>query len=189
MLILPLGYFSYAAGLWIWSCLSIFCVSFSNFHFAKILPINRSPPMNLTPWFTSGFICLFSQFCDHSVWASISIVIAFAHGRVAGSASRKNSVVWVYYRRCGQPKFFFGLFLFYFILRKEWTALRWFALLLSFAACCPFYFLVSNPIFNIIKFYSTSIGISSSWNASLYGFLLRLFGGPEHKYRCSRCHS
>lgn len=74
---------------------------------------------------------------------------------------------------------FICLFLFYFLIRKEWRGLGIFLLtLLSCSLIAAFYLGKTS----YIAYYQVCQHISwaaSSWNVSFYGVLLRLFGGSE----------
>lgn len=78
-------------------------------------------------------------------------------------------------------KLFFGLFVLYFLLRREWRALLWFCFASIVCAVLPL--LIFN-LKNYLDYHLTLHHIwwyTSSWNASLFGFLLRLFGGDNEK--------
>jgi hypothetical protein len=74
---------------------------------------------------------------------------------------------------------FIGLFLFYFLMRKEWQGLCAFLLTLFSCALIAALFLGFD---SYVAYYHVCQQIkwaASSWNVSIYGFLLRLVGGIE----------
>lgn len=74
---------------------------------------------------------------------------------------------------------FIGLFLFYFLMRKEWRGLYAFLLTLFSCALIAALFLGFD---SYVVYYHVCQQIkwaASSWNVSIYGFLLRLLGGIE----------
>ena len=74
---------------------------------------------------------------------------------------------------------FIGLFLFYFLMRKEWRGLcAFFATLLSCALIAA-WFLGLDSYADYYQACQQIKWAASSWNVSIYGFLLRLFGGIE----------
>lgn len=74
---------------------------------------------------------------------------------------------------------FIGLFLFYFLMRKEWRGLCAFLVTLLSCGLIAAFFL---GLESYVAYYNACQQIkwaASSWNVSFYGFLLRLVGGIE----------
>jgi hypothetical protein len=74
---------------------------------------------------------------------------------------------------------FIGLFLFYFLMRKEWRGLCAFLLTLFSCALIAALFLGFDSYAAYYHVCQQIKWAASSWNVSIYGFLLRLVGGVE----------
>ncbi len=74
---------------------------------------------------------------------------------------------------------FIGLFLFYFLMRKEWRGLCAFIATLISCAMIAALFLGLDSYATYYHACQQIKWAASSWNVSIYGFLLRLLGGIE----------
>lgn len=74
---------------------------------------------------------------------------------------------------------FIGLFLFYFLMRKKWRGLCAFFVTLLSCALIAALFLGLDSYLTYYHACQQIKWAASSWNVSIYGFLLRLWGGIE----------
>lgn len=177
LLILPLGYLTYGVSLWLWSLFSIGCGVLSIILLTKLFN-DRSKLL------TFGLlIAFFSYLPTFNVMFFGQVTLLLMPLTIGAwlAAHRKYfGLLGLLLGIAAAIKIFFGLFLFYFLMRREWRAL--FAFILTFLICTalpilPFGFqsyLNYYSILHSINWYS------SSWNASILGVLSRLFGGEPN---------
>jgi hypothetical protein len=177
LLTLPLGHLSYAISFWLWSLLSIACGIFSVLLCQKTLGLVKNKSVTLL------LMCLlFSYlptFINNGFGQIALLLLPFLVG--AWHAARKQHLITagILLGILISLKIIFALFLIYFIWRCEWRAVI--SLLITTLICS----LLPIPILgwqSYINYHQLILHITwyaASWNASLYGFLVRLFGGNE----------
>lgn len=178
LLFLPLGLLSYQAAITCWLMLAILCGIFSTFLLLKALDPEQYSYE--TAWGLG--ITLFAYF---PTYASINlsqvslILLPLVSGSWLAMRRNKLALAGCLLGIACALKLFFALFILYFLLRREWQALRYFIItFLAINACC---FLMLGKT-NFIDYYHVFHFIywySSSWNASFLGFFARLFGYNE----------
>ncbi len=174
LLLLPFAYLSYGTALLLWSLISFIC------SIMAILLVLKSYPVvwqntQIRWWCLAGLLIYFpfyANFCLGQISAILLLITV-----IAWHAYRKN-----HYKYAGillglafSIKLFFGFFLILFIMRKQLRA--FFAMLTTFV-CASFIALLFFGI-SIFKNYLNILQhvnwYASSWNASLYGFICRIF--------------
>ncbi|MFZ0219599.1 MAG: glycosyltransferase family 87 protein [Candidatus Aquirickettsiella sp.] len=175
----PLAYLSYPQALLLWTFLSMLAgalgilllqqkidrQTFSVFHALLLL-------IALFSYFPSFVSLQFGQ-------VSFLLLPLLALGWCA-ARDEKTIRAAIFLALATSLKPFIGLFLFYFLIRKEWRGLCAFFLTLLSCGLIAALFLGFD---SYVAYYHACQQIkwaASSWNVSFYGFLLRLLGGIEN---------
>lgn len=179
LLILPLGLLSYTASLIIWSILSIFCGVISVLLLQKTLDLEQRS-LTLTLGLLLAVFAYYPTFANIQFGQVTLILLPFEIGAWYAIRNNHNYAAALLLGIAASLKPFFALFLLYFLLRREWRALAWFiSTILLCALLATFAFGIHTyPEYHAILQHIT--WYSSSWNASLLGFLTRLFGHNEN---------
>ncbi len=178
LLILPFGYLSYTAALWLWSVLSIACVVLSTFLLLNILQIKQRD-FNLILGITLALLIYFPTFVN-IVFGQVTLFL-LPLVIIAWHCARRNNQNCLGFLLgiAVSIKLFFGLFALYFLMRRQWRALIIFCGTILVCGLLPVLifgkaiYLHYHAVLNHIWWYTCS------WNASLYGFFARIFGIGE----------
>lgn len=179
LLIAPLGYLSYASSLWLWSGLSILAGILSILLLQKALDI-KEPTLNLTLSLLLALFVYFPTFATLQFGQATLLLLPFALGGWLAARTKAFYTAGFVLGIAASLKPFFVLFLLYFLLRREWRA--FFCMCLAIVICALLAF-IPFGMQTYINYYHVLQQIywyASSWNASLLGFLLRLFGGEAN---------
>lgn len=175
----PLAYLSFSKALLLWTffsmlagCLSILAIQ------QKLEPrsIFSLPSCLLL---LIGFISYFPTFATLQFGQVSLLLLPLLVLGWRAAHDQKSTKAAIFLGLAASVKPFIGLFLLYFLIRKEWRAL------LIFVASILICGLISIAFFGIDTYYSyyqachQIVWAASSWNVSIYGFLLRLIGGTE----------
>lgn len=174
----PLAYLSYSHALLLWTfismlagCLSILLIQ------QKLDPTTLSLPTCLL--LLIGFMSFFPTFVTLQFGqVSLLLLPLLVLGWRAVHDHRPIKAA-IFLGLATSLKPFIGLFLIYFLIRREWHALIAFLLTILISI------LITTAFFGIDTYYAyyqvchQIAWAASSWNASIYGFLLRLIGGTE----------
>ena len=174
----PLAYLSYPHALLLWTLLSILAGALG----ILLLQQKLDPQTFSISCALVLLIALFSyfpsfvslQFGQVSLLLLPLVVLGW---RAARDEKTIRAAIFLAIATSLKP--FIGLFLFYFLMRKEWRGLG--AFFLTLLSCA----LIAALFFGFecyIAYYHACQQIkwaASSWNVSIYGFLLRLWGGIE----------
>jgi uncharacterized membrane protein SirB2 len=174
----PLAYISYPHALLVWTLLSILAGALG-----ILLLQQKLDPHN----FSSSYallllIALFSYFPSFLTLQFGQVSLLLLPLLVLGwRAAHDKKTIWaaIFLGIATSLKPFIGLFLFYFLMRKEWRGLYAFLATLFSCALIAALFLGMD---SYVAYYHACQQIkwaASSWNVSFYGFLLRLWGGIE----------
>lgn len=179
LVMLPLGLFSYAASLWIWSLISLACGVLSILLLQKIIALNQHS-LNYTLALLLAFFAYYPTFTNMQFGQMTLLLMPLTMGAWLAAREKNVLTLGLLLGIAASLKPFFGLFIFYFALRREWRALFYFVMTIIVCAvlALALFGLKSYP-----AYYHTLQSVywyASSWNISLYGWLLRLFGGAEH---------
>lgn len=174
----PFAYLSYPHALFLWTFLSILAGSLG-----ILLLRQKLDPDSFSIFggllLLIGFFSYFPSFANLQFGQVTLLLLPLLvlGWRAAHETKTIKSAVFLALAASLKP--FIGLFLFYFLIRKQWRGLGVFiAITLSCAFIAAAFFGLSR----YLSYYHTCQQISwaaSSWNVSLYGFLLRLIGGNE----------
>lgn len=177
LLTYPLKYLSYVTAYWTWSILSIAAGIISVLLLQKQLFSDSSKQMSLLLivfFFTYLPTFVNTGFGQVSLLLLPILVLAWLAAR-----NRYSILAGILLGILTALKIIFGIFFIYFLMRREWRAL------FCFIATTLLCMLLVIPVFgfeNYVNYYHTMQNIawySSSWNAGIYGVLVRLFGGGE----------
>jgi hypothetical protein len=175
----PLAYLSYPHALVVWTLISMIGGALG----ILLLQKKQDPKNFSVACALLLLIALFSYFPSFVSLqfgqVSLLLIPLLVYG---GSAARDEKVICaaIFLGIATSLKPFIGLFLFYFLMRKEWRGLCVFLLTLLSCALIAAIFLGFE---SYVAYYHACQQITwaaSSWNVSFYGFLLRLFGGIEN---------
>jgi hypothetical protein len=175
----PLAYLRYAQALFLMTFLSLLAGS------AGILLIqnklNADTPFSFkkSVLLLIGFFSYFPtfsslQFGQVSLCLFLPLALAW---RAAHDQQATKAAIFLGFAASLKP--FIGLFLFYFLMRKEWRALGLFIATILLCSLIAAIFLGPSSYFAYFKVCQQINWAASSWNVSLYGFLLRFIGGSE----------
>lgn len=175
-LLYPLSLPSYTVSLYLWLGFSFFCALCSAILTIRILDLKyRFAPLIGSVILLLYYPTLISmQFGQVTLFLLPILLTAWWAARNA-----KPDILGICLAIAVNVKLFFGLFLLYFLMRREWRALRWFSLTTIICLLLPL------TIFKLQDYSDYHLVLhhiwwySSSWNASIWGFVLRLFGGEE----------
>ena len=174
----PLAYLSYAHALLIWTWLSIVAGALG------ILLLQQKLDAQ-TFSLTSALIILIGLFSYYPSYVNLQFgqlslllfPLLVCGWRAAHQRKTVNAAIYLAIAASVKP--FIALFLFYFLMRKEWRGLGTFLLTLFSCGVIAALFFGFN---SYVTYYHTCQQIkwaASNWNVSIYGFLLRLIGGNE----------
>lgn len=174
----PLAYLSYPHALLLWTLISILAGALG----ILLLQQKLDPQHFSLSCALLLLIALFSYFPSfvNLQFGQVSLLLLLllvCGWRAARNGSAINAAIFLGLATSLKP--FIGLFLFYFLMRKEWRGLcAFFATLLTCALIAALFLGMDS----YVAYYHTCQQIkwaASNWNASFYGFLLRLWGGIE----------
>lgn len=174
----PLAYLSYPHALFLWTFLSILAGSLGILYLQQKLDPNSFSILGGI-LLLIGFFSYFPSFANLQFGQVTLLLLPLLvlGWRAAHEAKTIKSAVFLALAASLKP--FVGLFLFYFLMRKQWHGL---VVFISVTLSCA---LIAAAFFGLpsyLSYYHICQQISwaaSNWNVSLYGFLLRLIGGNE----------
>ena len=178
LIMLPFGWLSYSAALWVWTIISLFAGVLSVLLLQRVFG-NRQWSSSII--LITGFFAYYPTFINISAGqVELITLLLLVVGWILG---RQQQDKWagIVLGISFSIKLFVGLFLILFLLRRQWRILKW-MLISVFVSALIAMLLMGKPVywqylhvFEQVKWYS------ASWNASLYGFLMRVFGSPLEK--------
>jgi hypothetical protein len=178
--LLPLGLLSYSTSLWIWSLLSLACGTISIVLLQKNLKFPRTSA-TLTLTLILAFFAYYPTFSNIQFGQITLILLPLVIGAWLAARHKNYCLLGILLGVAASLKIFLGLFILYFLWRREWRALTWFVIIILICGLLPLTYFNHQVYFDYYTTLQQVNWYSSSWNVSLYGFLLRLFGGNgEH---------
>jgi Glycosyltransferase family 87 len=174
----PLAYLSYPHALFLWTFLSILAGALGILLLQqKLDPQNFSASCVLV--LLIGLFSYFPSFVNLQFGQVSLLLLPLLVGGWRAARDKKTTCAAIFLGVATSLKPFIGLFLFYFLMHKEWRALCvFFATLIS----CAVFAALFLGLDSYAAYYHACQQIkwaASSWNVSIYGFLLRLWGGIE----------
>ncbi|MEN9917389.1 MAG: hypothetical protein RLY40_1328 [Pseudomonadota bacterium] len=174
----PLAYLSYPHALLMWTLLSILAGALGILLLQQKLDA-QAFSISCAVLVLIGLFSYYPSFVNLQ-FGQVSLLLLpllVCGWRAARQEKIVSTAIWLALASSIKP--FIGLFLFYFLMRKEWRGLAAFLLTLCSCALIAGLFLGFD---SYIAYYHACQQIkwaASNWNVSIYGFLLRLFGGNE----------
>lgn len=175
MLLTPYAWLSYGQALLCWSVITFFSTVLGISLVIKSYPSAWQNP-TIRMYLLAALLIYFPSYANFFLGqlSSILLLITTAAWLNCRKKSYGTAGVLLGFALC--LKLFFGLFLLFFLIRKQWRALC--LMIITYLSCCfsaLIFFGVAtyqNYLFtlNHIRWYA------SSWNASLLGFFYRVFG-------------
>lgn len=174
LMMLPFSFFSYSQLLWIWNILSVLSGFFGLFLLNKVFYKAK---------FSSFFMMLALFYSSIPVISNIGLsqmglfIFCILTGAWYLARSKNDVIGGVLFGFAFSLKLFIGLFLFLFLLQRRWKLLLvslGVFLSLSFIAWILFGTKSYIEFFGVLH---TINWYSNSWNASLFGFFIRICGG------------
>ncbi len=179
-LIYPLSYLDYQTSLLTWLSLSIACGILAICLVPKIFNLEKNRFL-IALTATLAFFAYYPTLINIQFGQLAPFLMPLVFSAWWAARSKKLWLVGLLLGIVASIKLFFGLFALYFLVRREWRALAWFS---GTIIIC---FLLPLTIFHFheyIAYYKTLVHIhwyTSNWNASLLGFIQRIFGGNNEK--------
>ena len=173
----PLAYVSYANALLLWTLLSVMAGALGILLLQQKLDAKAS--LGCALLVLIGLFSYYPSFVNLQ-FGQLSLLLLpllVCGWRAAREKKTIHAAIFLAFTSSLKP--FIGLFLFYFVMRKEWRGLC--AFLLTLFGCG----VIAALFFGFdsyVAYYHTCQQIkwaASNWNVSIYGFLLRLIGGNE----------
>lgn len=177
-IISPLGLLNYSIAYTFWCVFSILCGVLSAIFLQKAISV----PFQHISYTLAIILALFVYYPTFSViqFGQVSLVLlALLSGAWLAAKQKYLALAGILLGVAASLKIIFGLFLFYFLFRREWRGLFGFILTGIICTLIPLSLLGSKTYFNYYSVIRHIYWYASTWNASLLGFFLRLFGGPE----------
>ena len=177
LLLLPLAFFSYKVSFYLWSGLSIICGIGSIIILLRKTIISEKTNLAVISCSLLAFFTYYPTFANAHFGQLTLFILPLTVGAWLGIRKEKPVLAAVLLGLAASIKLFFGLFSIYFLLRREWRALLWFNYTVLFCFLLPLLLFGSQVYINYFETLHYLRWTASSWNASILGTLLRLFGG------------
>ncbi len=174
----PLAYLSYAHALLLWTLLSVMVGALGILLLQQKLDAQASS-LGCALLVLIGLFSYYPSFLNLQFGQLSLLLLPLLVCGWRAARQKKTMSAAIYLALASSLKPFIGLFLFYFLMRKEWRGLC--AFLLTLFGCG----LIAALFFGFdsyVTYYHTCQQIkwaACNWNVSIYGFLLRLVGGNE----------
>lgn len=175
LFVLPLGYLSYSVSLWAWSLFSIACGILSIVFVQKALQATK--PFAVTT--TLAFFTYFPTFSNIHFGQVTLFLMPLITGAWLAMRREKPMLAAVLLAIAASLKPFLGLFFLYYLLRREWKPLVLFCSVGLICLLIPLLLFGKQTYINYLELLNHIRWTASSWNASLLGFVSRLFGNPH----------
>lgn len=174
----PLAYLSYAHALLIWTLLSVLAGALGILLLQQKLDA-QAFSLACALLVLIGLFSYYPSFVNLQFGQLSLLLLPFLVCGWRAARQKKTISAAIFLALASSIKPFIGLFLFYFVIRKEWCGLYAFLLMLLGCALLAMLFFGFD---SYVAYYHTCQQIkwaASNWNVSIYGFLLRLIGGHE----------
>lgn len=179
LLILPLGYLTYAASIVFWSGISIVAGILSLWLLQKKIFPAASPIKKLA--LGLAFFIYYPTYATIHFGQITLILLPFIVGAWLADREKRPYLAALLLGIAASVKPFFGLFLVYFLLRCEWRKIFLFISTVIAGLIIPSFFFGKETLLSYHEVLQQVTWLSSSWNASVLGVFLRIFGG-NHEF-------
>lgn len=173
----PLGNLSYRHSFYIWSLGSIL---FGVLSIVLILKHLNAQGSKLAYWVSMlTFFTYFPTFCCLHYGQVTLFLLFFLVSAWLTARQKKITASAIILGIALNIKLFIGLFAFYFLILKQWHALRWFMISAFICSTIAWALIGSDAYYVYTQIFHKITWFSSSWNISPYGLLARLLGHGE----------
>lgn len=175
LLLLPFAWLSYSKALLLWSVISFIATGTSIFLILKSYPAIWQNK-NLKSWAFAGFLLYFPTYANFCLGQVSSVLLLMTVIAWLACRNEQNYKVGALLGLAFSIKLFYGLFILFFIARKQLRSLISFITTFIVCSITPLLFIDNSIYKNYVNTLQHVRWYASSWNASLFGFLYRIFG-------------
>lgn len=175
----PFAYLSYSHALYLWILCSIFAGAISVLRIQKTLSPENKPTLQSRLSLLLAFFAYFPTFASLQLGQVTLLLLPLLVLSWQSARHHQSIQAAILLGIAASLKPFIGLFALYFLLRKEYRALITFILTGGICTLFAVLFLGVSDYHSYLQGLHHITWAASSWNVSLYGVLLRLFGGSE----------
>ena len=178
LLLLPTAWLTYTQSFLVWSALSFIAT------IAGILLAFKPYPalwnhINLRLWALIGFLLYFPTYANLRFGQVTSFLLLITAGAWLACRKQKDRTAGILLGLALSIKAFYGLFLIYFAVRKQWRLLIYMCGTYIICGLIAFWVFGSTIYKTYFLTLKKILWYSASWNGSVLGFLTRLFGGDN----------
>ncbi|WP_159098815.1 glycosyltransferase family 87 protein [Aquabacterium olei] len=170
----------YETSWWTWFCISLICIFVTSWIIAEQLPTNFCGKQ-VTTWIFTALVL------THPVHVSLSLgqvtpilmllTAAMFHGATKGSKRLAGFILGALI--CLKP--FFGLFFVPLLARKDYETAACTTLAIVIIGASTGIWLGLSTFIDFTQAVNSITWSASNWNASLFGWVCRIFGGSENR--------
>ena len=175
----PLAYLSYPHALLLWTFISMLAGCLGILLIQQKLQPRSIFSLQHCLLLLIGFMSFFPTFVTLQFGQVSLLLLPLLALGWRGAHDQKSTNAAICLGLAASLKPFIGLFLIYFLIRKEWRALVVFILTLFISVLITAAFFGTDTYYTYYQACHQIAWAASSWNVSIYGFLLRLIGGAE----------
>lgn len=178
-LIYPMGYFNFVNSFYVWTLFSVICGIIS----ILIIQKNFGIPyhVNLTLCLILTFF-IFTPTIGNFLYGQVSLLLllflTIGWHYLRNQQQRKAAIMLA---GCAAIKPFLGLFILYFLCKRQWRALVYFSVSGAILTLLPLLFFGKQSYIDYMHLLPAIKWYASTWNVSLLGFFTRIFGGVGEK--------
>lgn len=180
LLIYPLVYLPYAHALLVWTCISLAAGMIGIIFLLYCFKVKEKPIVFL--WVYLLFLMYFPTHSTLRYGQVTLCLFPLITGALLAELNKKSFLSAIILGFSASLKWFFGLFVIYYFLMRNVKHLLTFCLCILLFSALPL-FISSPSIYSHYLFALKGISwYSASWNASIFGFSVRLFSCQEGNY-------
>lgn len=178
-LIYPLSYFSFSTSMLIWIFFSVLCGIFVILYSTKMLAVTKNKLL-ITLALLAALFAYYPTVINIQLGQLGLVLMPLVFFSWWGARNKQMRLCGLLLGFATSIKIFLGIFAIYFLMRREWRALKWFIGTILVCSLLPLTLFPFSEYAAYYKTLATHISwLTSSWNASLPGFLIRVFGGNQ----------
>ncbi len=175
MLLTPFAWLSYGHALLCWSVITFCCSVLGILLSLKSYPEAWQNP-NIRWYALAGLLIYFPVYANFFLGQLGSILLLITAAAWLQCRKKSYDIAGILLGFAFSLKLFYGLFLIFFLIRRKWRTL--FIMITTYVSCsfAAFVFFGLSNYKHYLYTLNHIRWFAGSWNASLYGFLIRLFG-------------
>ena len=176
LILLPAAWLSYGTALILWSALS-----FTATILGILLALKSYPTLwqhkIIRNWALAGFLIYFPTYANLTLGQVSGWLLLLTAGAWLASRAKQEKYAGILLGLALSVKLFYGLFLIYFLIRKQWRALIYMSVTYMLCTLLALGFFGIRTYQNYLMSLKNIMWYAGTWNASVYGFLSRVFSG------------